>query len=144
MEQIRSFIAIELPDEVRKVLAHLEAQLKKGRHSGAKWVDPYSIHLTLIFLAAVMLLVGVACDRAVPLQIENKTDTVLNIYLESVYAGKIEPNKTIKIRDIAATFSYLLIEAKNSKGEVIYSRKFSFIELHDADWKVVILPLQNK
>jgi 2'-5' RNA ligase len=53
MEQIRSFIAIELPDEVRRVLAHLEAQLKKGRHSGAKWVDPYSIHLTLKFLGDI-------------------------------------------------------------------------------------------
>jgi 2'-5' RNA ligase len=53
MEGIRSFIAIELPEEVRKVLAHLEAQLKKGKHSGVKWVDPYSIHLTLKFLGDI-------------------------------------------------------------------------------------------
>jgi 2'-5' RNA ligase len=42
MEQIRSFIAIELPDE-----------LKSGQTASVKWVDPYSIHLTLKFLGNI-------------------------------------------------------------------------------------------
>ncbi len=53
MEQIRSFIAIELPDELKSELVQLEAQLKSGRQSGVKWVDPYSIHLTLKFLGSI-------------------------------------------------------------------------------------------
>jgi len=53
MERIRSFIAIELPPEVREALGSLEKRLKAGRHSFVKWVDPDSIHLTLKFLGNV-------------------------------------------------------------------------------------------
>jgi 2'-5' RNA ligase len=53
MEQVRCFIAIELPEEVKAGLKHLQAQLKSGDQPGVKWVDPYSIHLTLKFLGSV-------------------------------------------------------------------------------------------
>ena len=53
MEQVRSFIAIELPDELKLGLTQLEARLKIGKQPGVKWVDPYSIHLTLKFLGSV-------------------------------------------------------------------------------------------
>jgi len=57
MEQARSFIAIELPGDLKTGLSQLEARLKAGDSSGVKWVDPYSIHLTLKFLG------NVAVDR---------------------------------------------------------------------------------
>ena len=53
MEQIRSFIAIELPDEIRSALAKLQASLQTEKQSAVKWVDPYTIHLTLKFLGNV-------------------------------------------------------------------------------------------
>jgi len=53
MEQVRSFIAIELPDELKVGLAQLEAQLKLGKPSSVKWVDPSGIHLTLKFLGNI-------------------------------------------------------------------------------------------
>ncbi|MFC2016844.1 RNA 2',3'-cyclic phosphodiesterase [Chloroflexota bacterium] len=53
MEQIRSFIAIELPDELKLELTQLETQLKLGAQPLVKWVDPYSIHLTLKFLGSI-------------------------------------------------------------------------------------------
>jgi len=53
MEQVRSFIAIELPDELKSGLFQLQAQLKIGKQPPVKWVDPYSIHLTLKFLGNV-------------------------------------------------------------------------------------------
>ena len=53
MEQIRSFIAIELPDELKEALVQLQIKLKLGKQPGVKWVDPYSIHLTLKFLGSV-------------------------------------------------------------------------------------------
>ena len=57
MEQIRCFIAIELPDELKTGLVQLQAQLKSANQPWVKWVDPYSIHLTLKFLG------NVAVDR---------------------------------------------------------------------------------
>ncbi len=53
MEQIRSFIAIELPEEVRTGLKQIQDLLKSFDSAPAKWVDPQSIHLTLKFLGNV-------------------------------------------------------------------------------------------
>ena len=53
MEQVRSFIAIELPDEVKLALSQLQARLKPNSQPWIKWVDPYSIHLTLKFLGNI-------------------------------------------------------------------------------------------
>ncbi len=52
-EQIRSFIAIELPDEGRKGLARLRSELERDEHRFVKWVDPDGIHLTLKFLGNI-------------------------------------------------------------------------------------------
>ncbi|MDI6815258.1 MAG: RNA 2',3'-cyclic phosphodiesterase [Dehalococcoidales bacterium] len=57
MEQVRCFIAIELPDELKAGLAQLQSRLKSGKQPRVKWVDPYSIHLTLKFLG------NIAVDR---------------------------------------------------------------------------------
>jgi 2'-5' RNA ligase len=57
VEQIRSFIAIELPDELKAGLAQIEARLRSGEPPWVKWVAPYSIHLTLKFLG------NIAVDR---------------------------------------------------------------------------------
>jgi len=53
IEQVRSFIAIELPDELKEGLVQLQAQLRLGQPTSVKWVDPYSIHLTLKFLGNI-------------------------------------------------------------------------------------------
>ena len=58
MEQVRSFIAIELPDELKAEISQLQARLKLDKQPWVKWVDPYSIHLTLKFLGSI------AADRA--------------------------------------------------------------------------------
>ncbi len=57
-EQLRSFIAIELPEALREELGALQARLNVHRPPVAKWVDPHSIHLTLKFLG------NIAADRA--------------------------------------------------------------------------------
>ncbi|MCK5434561.1 MAG: RNA 2',3'-cyclic phosphodiesterase [Dehalococcoidales bacterium] len=53
MEQIRSFIAIELPDEVRSALAELQTELQTNKQPQEKWVGPHGIHLTLKFLGNI-------------------------------------------------------------------------------------------
>jgi 2'-5' RNA ligase len=50
---IRSFIAIELPDEVRRVLDQVQKHLRDSV-TGVRWVQPESIHLTLKFLGSIL------------------------------------------------------------------------------------------
>jgi len=49
---IRSFIAIELPEETIQNLAAIQEQLK-GSRARVRWVKPGSIHLTLKFLGNI-------------------------------------------------------------------------------------------
>jgi len=53
MEQLRCFVAIKLPEEIKAGLSRLQAELKSGKQFAVKWVDPYNIHLTLKFLGNV-------------------------------------------------------------------------------------------
>jgi len=53
MEQIRAFIAIELPQELRQGLEQLQARLKTANQPAVKWVNPNGIHLTLKFLGNI-------------------------------------------------------------------------------------------
>ena len=53
MEKIRSFIAIELSDEVKESLSSLMYSLKPEKHPQVKWVAADSVHLTLKFLGGV-------------------------------------------------------------------------------------------
>ncbi len=52
-QQIRSFIAIELPKELKYGLIQLQNELKSTRCSFVKWVAPEGIHLTLKFLGNI-------------------------------------------------------------------------------------------
>lgn len=49
---MRLFIAIDLPNDIRKALRDIERKLKPLTNS-AKWVAPESIHITLKFLGEV-------------------------------------------------------------------------------------------
>jgi 2'-5' RNA ligase len=53
MEQIRSFIAIELPGELKQALARIQDKLKAASRTPVKWVDPGNVHLTLKFLGDI-------------------------------------------------------------------------------------------
>lgn len=51
MNTLRTFIAIELDDELRDNLGHLQARLRERVSPGSvRWVRPDGIHLTLKFL----------------------------------------------------------------------------------------------
>lgn len=53
MVQVRTFIAIGLPAEVRNSLARCQEMLGAAAARYAKWVNPEGIHLTLKFLGNV-------------------------------------------------------------------------------------------
>src|SRR5574341_1768844 len=49
-EQLRLFVAIELPGEVRDALSRLQHELQRRGLTQLRWVRPEGIHLTLKFL----------------------------------------------------------------------------------------------
>ena len=51
-KKIRSFIALELSDEIKTELDRIEGVLKKS-DANVKWIKPGSIHLTLKFLGYI-------------------------------------------------------------------------------------------
>lgn len=54
MEKIRTFVAIELPEEVGSALEELQSDLRRRLQTTAiRWVNPRGIHLTLKFLGNV-------------------------------------------------------------------------------------------
>lgn len=53
-EQIRTFVAIELDDAIRRALGEVQKRLKQDRAAQlVRWVAPESIHITLKFLGDV-------------------------------------------------------------------------------------------
>ncbi len=93
MEQIRSFIAIELPDKLKLELSRLEAKLKSGGLPGVKWVNPDSIHLTLKFLGNITPDKTVEITRA----IEEAARTVPPFNLEVKDLGAFPNFKRVQV-----------------------------------------------
>ena len=87
MEPIRSFIAIELPDELKSELTRLEARLKSDKQPWVKLVNTDSIHLTLKFLG------NIAADRTgeITMAIENAVQGISPFHLEVKELG-VFPN----------------------------------------------------
>lgn len=63
---MRTFVAIDLDDDVKRPLAALQARLKP-HCPGLRWVDPAKIHLTLKFIGEIaddrILDIGAALDE---------------------------------------------------------------------------------
>lgn len=79
MEQIRTFIAIELPPEFKNVLRAVQEHLISDNPHIAKWVDPGSIHLTLKFLGNIPSDRAGAITRAIANAAEGKSSFTLKI-----------------------------------------------------------------
>jgi len=93
MEQVRSFIAIELPDELKTGLIQLQAKLKLGELSSVKWVDPYSTHLTLKFLGSI------AVDRIdeITRAMEEAAQGISSFYLEAKELGAFPNLRRVQV-----------------------------------------------
>ena len=52
-EEVRLFVAVELPPPVTAALGELQAELRRRGLSALRWVRPEGIHLTLKFLGEV-------------------------------------------------------------------------------------------
>lgn len=93
MEQIRAFIAIELPDMFRKELADLQAKLKASTPPPAKWVSPEGTHLTLSFMG------NVSADRipAITVAISKAAAAVTRFVLKMGHLGAFPNSKRAQV-----------------------------------------------
>ncbi len=65
VEQVRSFIAIELPPDVKNGLHRIEHKMKQGGHPGIKWANPEGVHITLKFLGNISTKQITAINKAI-------------------------------------------------------------------------------
>jgi len=93
MEQIRSFIAIELPHELKLALTQLEVQLKTGNQPWVKWVNPDSIHLTLKFLG------NIATDRTLEITraMKEATQGIVPFHLRAKELGVFPSLRRVRV-----------------------------------------------
>ena len=73
---IRSFIAIDFPEETRKALEDIQRELKQCG-AGVRWVRPSSIHLTLKFLGNIQAAQVENIARAVAQEIRDQPPITL-------------------------------------------------------------------
>ena len=99
MEQLRSFIAIELPDELKLVITRLQDQLKSGKQASVKWVDPYSIHLTLKFLGNI----GTDMVGKITMALEEAVQGIPPFHLEVKGLGAFPSLKRVQVVWVGVT-----------------------------------------
>lgn len=94
-----------------------------------------------IFLAILISLVLITalagCEPIITIKIENQTDQTLTVYINDRFfvvseAGKPTENETV------LWSSREKFTAKNDKGEIVFSKEFTPLELHDMHFTVVI------
>jgi hypothetical protein len=112
----------------------------------------FPIVILSVALLLVLLLSSSACtcDPAVWIEFNNQTDYTLSIYIGGAYQDDVSPRQTLRFATMDiwgddsppwgdGDFLYL-IEAKTKDGEVVYSEEFTWQELDDMDWTIVITP----
>lgn len=102
----------------------------------------FSIILTWI----VFLTFG--CDNA-SLIIQNDTSDILSVFIaqtrlddvSEIYAkpvGEVRPGEVLRPKHIFRHWNSYRIEAKDTQGNVVYSKVFTRQELEDMNWEVTI------
>ncbi len=112
-----------------------------------------SKRFSLVLLSAILLIslsassaCGCIVDKFSHIWVDNRTDQTLDISIEGDYfpltdapPGEVTEFVTsvIDTVDIYPDKKFL-IEAKTKDGEVVYSEEFTWQELDDMDWTIVI------
>jgi hypothetical protein len=105
----------------------------------------------LLLTLALLLLAATGCDPGVFLRFENQYDQPVTVFLNEllmgdVMAGEKESIGTIRIHPSRPDIGpeKYLIEAKTAQGDVVYSKEFTWYELRDMDWTIVIPPSEGR
>jgi hypothetical protein len=105
--------------------------------------------ILLVILSTLLLIVTLmGCDPSILLRVENQSDSDITLFINEKAFGKMQAMEQETFNtalipyhpDAPWASEDYLIEAKTSQGDVIYSEKFTWQELHDMDWTIVIPP----
>lgn len=86
MEKTRSFIAINLPEDIKSYLKGVLENLKKVNPQGIKWVNPDGLHITLHFLGF--------CD----LDLLQEASKIIEKEIKNISSDKAE--KILELKDL--------------------------------------------
>ncbi len=84
---------------------------------------------------------SLACEPDIPIRVINQTDQTLAIFINGHSIGDVRPSAEIKNTTVSAVLKEYLIKARNTQGNTIYSRSFTFDQLSRDMNCIVIIPL---
>jgi len=90
-DEIRAFIAIELPSDLKVLLMDFENRLKTPKSRCARWVDPKSIHLTLKFLGNVNMKLLDEIKRDVEVEVRKTRAFTLDVAGTGCFPNMLKP-----------------------------------------------------
>jgi hypothetical protein len=104
--------------------------------------------VTLILACVLFPFTYMGCEPNILFHVENQSDSNINVLINGDYIGSVSPaaQETFNIveipfrPDVPEAPEDYLIEAKTSEDEILYSERFTWQELHDMNWTVVIPP----
>ncbi|MFC1925131.1 hypothetical protein ACFLW2_00355 [Chloroflexota bacterium] len=105
--------------------------------------------LILAFLFGMVLMVTNACQPTWSLTFENQKDQSLTIFVREYgketwhETGGISPKETRRMEIYPNKYVTSFIEARDASGKVLYSEEFTWEELEERDFKIVIPPLEE-
>ena len=99
------------------------------------WQSPLPVMLVSLLIGLVAFS-NLACDPSHPVTYDNRTNKPVTVFLNDAFSASLEPMQK-KTFDIIA-FSEATFEARESDGHVIYSETFTWEELKEAGWRIVI------
>ncbi len=89
----------------------------------------------LLILAAAAI-GAVACDPSHAVTYDNRTNESVMIFINGAFDGSVDPMDETTAEVIE--FDEATFEARDSDGRVIHSETFTWDELKEAGWRIVI------
>ena len=87
-------------------------------------------------LIGLVAFTSLACDPSHPVTYDNRTNDSVMIFINGAFDASVDPmdEKTLEVIE----FDEATFEARDSDGRVIYSETFTWDELKEAGWRIII------
>lgn len=126
---------------VRAIALRINSTIPTSINVSAK---AYSDIFPLLLLVPVAVLgwatlKGMQNYFLIPIAVTNESTQSLSIYLRNHMIGVAEPGQTVKNNRVGSYFKKYLIQARDSRENVLYSEEFGIDELIRLDGKIRII-----